>query len=213
MELLKIKKQRKNKRYSLLIIMGIFLFLFSISYLIYNHYENEKQKNTDNQMINEFFEVKEEIIEEKIIQEKQSIKQDIVVNYMGILEIPKINLKRGLFDKNSSRNNVNRNIYILKESTLPDEQSNSHIILASHTGNSNVSYFKNLKKLNMNDDIYFYYKGIKYMYKVSNRYEIEKNGTVELKQTNMSDITLITCIRGTNKQVVYVGNLVSEEDY
>lgn len=213
MESKKVKNQRKNKRYSIIIYLGIFLFFLGVSYLIYNHYENKKQDNLEKEMIEEFFEVEdeEEIIQET--EEEQSVKEEVVVNYMAVLEIPKINLKRGLVDKNSSSNNVNRNIYILKETTLPDEQINSHIILAAHSGNSYISFFRNLKKLDMKDDIYFYYKGVKYIYKVSNKYEIEKTGTTELKQTNMSDITLFTCISGTDKQVVYVATLVGYENY
>ena len=65
----------------------------------------------------------------------------------------------------------------------------------------------------MKDKVYFYYKGVKYIYEVSNKYEIEKTGTTELKQTNISDITLITCISGTNKQVVYVATLIDQENY
>lgn len=65
----------------------------------------------------------------------------------------------------------------------------------------------------MKDKIYFYYNGIKYIYEVSNKYEIQKTGTAELKQTNISDITLITCISGTNKQVVYVATLIEQENY
>ena len=85
--------------------------------------------------------------------------------------------------------------------------------MAGHSSNSYISFFKNLKKLDMKDKINFYYKGVKYIYEVSNRYEIEKTGTTDLKITNKSDITLITCISGTNKQVVYVGNLVDKENY
>ena len=212
MESKKVKNQRKNKRYSLIILLGIFLFFLGISYLLYNHYDNKKQDNIEKEMIEEFFEIEDEeqVVEEE--QQEQPIKQE-VVNYMAVLEIPKINLKRGLFDKNSSSNNVNRNIYILKETTLPDEQINSHIILAAHSGNSYISFFRNLKKIDMKDKIYFYYKGVKYIYEVSNKYEIEKTGTTELKQTNISDITLITCISGTNKQVVYVATLVGYENY
>ncbi|MBQ3474881.1 MAG: sortase [Bacilli bacterium] len=212
MESKKVKNQRKNKRYSLIILLGIFLFFLGISYLVYNHYDNKKQDNIEKEMIEEFFEIEDEeqVVEEE--QQEQPIKQE-VVNYMAVLEIPKINLKRGLFDKNSSSNNVNRNIYILKETTLPDEQINSHIILAAHSGNSYISFFRNLKKIDMKDKIYFYYKGVKYIYEVSNKYEIEKTGTTELKQTNISDITLITCISGTNKQVVYVATLVGYENY
>ena len=213
----KVKKQRKNKRYSLIICMGIFLLFLGTLYFIYNYCQNRKQDIQENQMIEEFFEITNEDAEEIIIEENDKDQEIVIqketVNYMAILEIPKINLKRGLFDKNSSNNNVDRNIYILNETTLPDEQINSHIILAAHSGNSYISFFRNLKKLDMKDKVYFYYKGVKYSYEVSNKYEIEKTGTTELKQTNISDITLITCISGTNKQVVYVATLIDQENY
>ena len=214
MELKKVKNQIKNKRYSIIIYMGIFLFFLGSTYLIYNHYDKIKKSNQDQEMVEEFFEEEsEEVVEEQPQQEEQPIQEEVVVNYMAVLEIPKINLKRGLFDKNSYNNNVNRNIYMLKETTLPDEQVNSHIILAAHSGNSYISYFRNLTKLDMKDKVIFYYKGIKYIYEVSNRYEIEKTGTTELIQTNTSDITLISCISGTNRQVVYVATLIDQENY
>ena len=141
----KVKKQRKNKRYSLIICMGIFLLFLGTLYFIYNYCQNRKQDIQENQMIEEFFEITNEDEEEIVIEQKET------VNYMAILEIPKINLKRGLFDKNSSNNNVDKNIYILNETTLPDEQINSHIILAAHSGTANISYFRNLDKLDIND--------------------------------------------------------------
>ena len=213
----KVKKQRKNTRYSLIICMGIFLLFLGTLYFIYNYCQNRKQDIQENQMIEEFFEITNEDEEEIVIEENDKDQEIVIqketVNYMAILEIPKINLKRGLFDKNSSNNNVDKNIYILNETTLPDEQINSHIILAAHSGNSYISFFRNLKKLDMKDKVYFYYKGVKYSYEVSNKYEIEKTGTTELKQTNTSDITLITCISGTNKQVVYVATLIDKQNY
>lgn len=214
MESKKVKKQRKNKRYSIIIYLGIFLFFLGVSYLIYYHFEKVRQNDTDNQKIEEFFEIediKEEVAEEQ--QEEKPVVQERVINYIGVLEIPKINLKRGLVDKNSSDNNVNRNIYMIKKTTLPDEQTNSHIILAAHSGNSYVSFFKNLTKLSMKDKVYFYYKGMKYSYEISDRYEIKKTGKAELKLTNASDITLISCISGTDKQVVYVATLIEKDNY
>lgn len=213
MELLKKENPIKNKRYSLIIFLGIFLLLLGISYNIYNHYQQKKQDSVDNEKVEEFFEIKEEKdSNEEVSVETPTVKEE-TDNYIGVLEIPKINLKKGIVDKTSASNNVNKNIYTLKETILPDEQINSHIILAGHSGNSYISFFKNLKKLDMKDKINFYYKGVKYIYEVSNRYEIEKTGTTDLKITNKSDITLITCISGTNKQVVYVGNLVDKENY
>lgn len=211
-----IKKEKTNKRYLLIILIGIFFFLFGIFFFTYDYYQKEKQNNIEREKIEEFFEIDEqEEVQEELIpdNEKDSNNEVKEENYIGILEIPKINLKKGLVDKNSSSNNVNKNIYTLKETTLPDEQLNSHIILAAHSGNSYISYFKNLKKLDMKDKVYFYYKNVKYIYEISNKYEIDKTGTTELKITNKSDITLITCISGTNKQVVYVANLIDKESY
>lgn len=213
MELL--KKEKTNKRYLLIILIGIFFFLLGTSFLIFNYYKQEKQNNIEQEKIEEFFEIEEQEEIKEEIKDDEETSSEVVQeeNYIGILEIPKINLKKGLVDKNSPSNNVNKNIYTLKETTLPDERINSHIILASHSGNSYISYFKNLKKLDMKDKVYFYYKNVKYIYEITNRYEIDKTGTTELKITNKSDITLITCISGTNKQVVYVANLIDKESY
>ena len=213
MELLKKENLIRNKRYQLLKILGIFLFLLGILYNIYNHYQKNKKDIIDNYRIEEFFEIKEDETQTEELSVETPIINEENDNYIGILEIPKINLKKGVVDKTSSSNNVNKNIYTLKETTLPDEQINSHIILASHSGNSYVSFFKDLSKLEMKDNIYFYYKGVKYIYEISNKYEVEKTGTISLKINNRSDITLITCISGTNKQVVYVGNLIDKENY
>ena len=214
MEHLKRKNKIKNNRYSILIMIGIYFIFLGSSYLIYNQYNNKKQDSINDELIEDYFKVEDEIIEtpQKEIEEEKPVSKE-KIDYIAVLEIPKIKLKRGIVDKNSSYNNVNRNIYTLKETTMPDEKDNSHIMLASHSGNSYISFFKNLKKLDMKDKINFYYKGVKYIYEVSNRYEIEKTGTTDLKITNKSDITLITCISGTNKQVVYVGNLVDKENY
>lgn len=154
--LCKNKKRKKNKLYSLIICFGILLVFMGISLLIYNNNVNKKLQNNDNQKIEEFFEQEsetEEIVEDVPSTEKVETKE-VVVDYIAILEIPKINLKRGLVNKNSSQNNVNRNIYMLQETTLPDEQENSHILLATHSGNSYISFFKNLNKLKNDDNIF-----------------------------------------------------------
>ena len=42
---------------------------------------------------------------------------------------------------------------------------------------------------------------------------MDKTGNVELKRTNNSDITLITCKGNLNKQIVVIGTLKSKEAY
>ena len=214
MEHLKRKNKIKNNRYSILIMIGIYFIFLGSSYLIYNQYNNKKQDSINDELIEDYFKVEDEIIEtpQKEIEEEKPVPKE-KIDYIAVLEIPKIKLKRGIVDKNSSYNNVNRNIYTLKETTMPDEEDNSHIMLASHSGNSYISYFKNLNKLNLNDKVYFFYKNNKYVYKVIKKYEVEKTGTVKLSKKNSSDITLITCISGTNNQIVLVANLESIENY
>ena len=216
MELKKIKSQRRNKRYSLLIFVGIFLLFFSTTYFIYDYYKKEQNDMNNIKKVETFFE-EEQVIEKNDVQ-SEIVKEDKKVskkaeNYIGILEIPKIKLKRGIVDKKSSNNNVSKNIYVLKETKFPDEEQNSHIILASHAGNSYISFFKNLTKLSLKDKVYFFYKGNKYTYEICYRYEIKKTGKAELKLTNTSDITLISCINGTNKQVVYIAKLIDKQTY
>lgn len=214
MEHSKRKNKIKNKRYSILIMIGVFFIFLGSSYLIYNQYNNEKQDSINDGLIEDYFKVEDEIIEtpQKEIEEEKPVPKE-KIDYIAVLEIPKIKLKRGIVDKNSSYNNVNRNIYTLKETIMPDEEDNSHIMLASHSGNSYISYFKNLNKLNLNDEVYFFYKNNKYVYKVIKKYEVEKTGTVKLSKKNSSDITLITCVSGTNNQIVLVANLESIENY
>lgn len=97
---------------------------------------------------------------------------------------------------------------------MPDIEK-GNFILASHNGNSSVSYFDNLRKLSGGDEIFVYYKGLKYVYRLVNVYEIPKNGKAELRNDeNKTTITLITCKNGDKKkQVIYVGELISKEKW
>lgn len=213
MEHIKRKKQKNNQFYSITIIIGVSLLTLGFIFYGYNYYQKKTNDKIEEKSIEKFFEIEEETsIVEESKEEHPIIKKDDEI-YIGVLEIPKINLKKGLVDKTSPKNNVNKNIYLLKETILPDEQAISHILLAAHSGNSYVSFFKNLRKLEITDKVYFYYKGMKYIYEIFDKYEIEKTGVAKLNQTNMSDIALITCISGTNKQIIYIAKLIDEEKY
>ena len=195
------------------LFMGISFIVISV-FLSFNIYYNSlKLKNIEKEGIeNYIIKSTENISEEseKVIKEN-TIKKN--VNYYAVLEIPKINLKKGLYEKSSYMNNVNRSIYILKESVFPNEQEISNIYLASHSGNSKVSYFKNLYKVNINDYIYLFFNGNKYIYEVYDKYEIDKKGLLHINKTDKSKITLITCKVGTDKQYVFNAELKQVEKY
>ena len=99
--------------------------------------------NEENKAIEEFYQVEEveEIIEEPKQEEVKEEKQEEKINYIAVLKIPKIKLVRGLVDRNSYLNNVKYNVEILKDSASPEEQ-NGNVILAAHSGNARISYFR-----------------------------------------------------------------------
>lgn len=146
--------------------------------------------------------------------EPEPEKPVINYDYIGILEIPKIYLKRGFLDENSIYNNVDYNIAVIKGSTLPDAKNNN-LILAAHSGYCSVCFFDNLYKLSLNDEAYVYYQGIKYSYKIVKIYEVKKTGSVVIyRDTNKNTLTLITCTRNSDtKQTVYILELYNKENY
>lgn len=190
---------------SLLIIFGIGVFIFPY---IYNQYQ-EKQEELK---IEQFF-YKETSKEENIVIEEEKTNLDQENNYIGILEIPIISLQKGFYDVNDINNNVNKNIQIINKSDMPDKV-NGTFILAGHSGSGTFSHFKNLYKLSLNDNVYVYYSGYKYSYKVVNIYDVKKTGKVEIKRaTNKTYLVLITCRDGTDYQIVFIAELLSKEKY
>jgi LPXTG-site transpeptidase (sortase) family protein len=135
-------------------------------------------------------------------------------NYLMILDIPVINVKRGIYNIDDPKNNVDNNITILKQSNMPDVDK-GNVILASHNGNSKVSYFKYLEKLNIGDKAYIYYQGIKYVYEVYKIDIVDKVGTIKInKDSGESNLILISCKNGTkDKQIVYLLKCVSKINY
>ena len=140
-------------------------------------------------------------------QEKINIKnflRDKETPYLLILDIPKINLTKGIYNINDPNNNIDKNIKILNYSNL----NNNTIFLASHSGTSNNTYFNDINNLDINDKIYIYYNKNKYTYLISKIYLIDKTGYLE-KSTDIKDkLILITCSTSqTNKQLILEATL------
>lgn len=137
-------------------------------------------------------------------------KEEPTTNYIGFIEINKINLKAGLVPINSKLNNVNYNVQKMMTSTYPVLEK-SNLILAAHSGNSSISYFKNLYKLNVGDDIKIYYKNNIYVYRLVNIYESLKDGGVDIyRDLEKTTLTLITCTKNNKlTQTIYISELYS----
>lgn len=208
--------KKENRHNDLIKCIGLFLLVCGAFMFIYNQTMKTRLNDENNLKIEEFLEneTNEEIVVEEDIKEETNTSNVSSYDYIAVLEIPSINLKRGLVDPSSKYNNVNYNIQIINKSTMPDVV-NGNLVLAGHNGASYVSFFRNLDKLNINDKIYIYYGGYKYEYSLSKIYDTPKDGNVEVHRDNSkTTITLITCKKNTkDTQVVYIGYLDSKELY
>ena len=208
---------------STIIIIGIIIIVIGFMLGFYEYFEERKNKTFSEMNIllyeTEIPENKEGLKEEEPIingneqqneQPTTQEKEDTNYNYIGFLEIPKINLKRGFLNINSKYNNVDYNVTIINGSTMPDKQNNN-LILAAHSGSCSYCYFDKLYKLQKGDAAYINYNGKEYKYEIVNIYEVEKDGTVAIyRDYNKNTLTLITCTRNSNtKQTVYILELVN----
>lgn len=165
--------------------------------------------NIPNQVIEET--VKEDNPAENVVVEEPK-KEVYVVDYskyLGVLEIPKINLKRGFYNVGNRYNNIRYNVTVVEGSTMPDIV-NGNLILMAHSGTAYISYFANLWKLNVGDSCFVTYAGQKYSYQIVDIYEVEKNGLVRIKRNSeKTTLTMITCTKDNeHTQTVYIAELV-----
>ncbi len=131
--------------------------------------------------------------------------------FIGYLEIKKINLKQGLVSKKSYYNDVEYNIQMLSTSDYPDKKL-GNVILAGHSGYGYLAFFKDLYKLSRGDEAKIYYKNYIYTYKVVNIYDVPKVGKVKInRDVKKSCLTLITCTHNSKtKQTVYILELTKK---
>lgn len=192
----------------ILISLAILIILFIIKFnnenqnmILVNNYIKETtiDSNVDNTL-------KEETV-------KESKKNNYTINYTAVLEIPSISLKRGVVDSTNNFKSINYAISVDKSSNYPNEKGN--FILYAHSGNSNIAFFRNLTKVNINDDVYIFYNGIKYHYVIFDKYDIQKTGKAKVIASNVKNyITLITCNQKRNGyQTVLVGELTESKEY
>ena len=201
-------KKKKNK--SWLAITGFLLLFLGISAITYYVASNKNLDNQEQNALKDFYIKEQEIIEDDKKDEEpknEEVKEHKKIEYIAVLKIPKINLERGLVDPSSYLNNIDYNVQILKNSAMPD-QKYGNVMLAAHSGNARVSYFKNLDKLSINDEVSIDYKGHTYTYKVVNIYDIDKTGKAQIfRNKNTNTLTLVTCRHNTEKQIIIICEL------
>ena len=156
-------------------------------------------------------EIKDVPILENVSEEDKPVRYQIDYSkYTGVLEIPKIGLKRGFYNTGSRYNNIQYNVSVVEGSTMPDVP-NGNLILMAHSGDSYISYFAYLYKLVVGDDCYVTYNQQNFHYRIVDIYEVEKTGAVRISRNyDQTTLTMITCTKDNDHaQTVYIAELVS----
>ena len=228
-----MRKQINKNRDIILLTIGTMLIILSLCLIFYDRVELLKSNVFDEIEMEKYRESnrEEENDEEEIVDDAETDDIDdidlddnpnkkksssgsyslgfdvekVKKEFIGYLEIKKINLKQGFVSKKSYYNDVKYNIQLLSLSDYPDKKY-GNVIMAGHSGLGYLAFFKNLYKLNKGDEAKIYYKNYVYTYKIVNIYNVPKTGKVKInRDIYKTCLTLITCTHNSKtEQTVYI---------
>lgn len=133
----------------------------------------------------------------KINEKEKKMQVQKENDVIGFLNIPRVNIKKKLYNSESSNNVVDKNVSILL--------NNSNVlVLAAHSGSAKNSYFKNLYKLKVNDLVFVDLDNMTLTYRVDKIYTIAKTGFLNIKGLNSNDkkLVLTTCGEKKDTQLI-----------
>lgn len=202
---------------SLLIFVGIITISSNHLLKLRQDVYNDMQIAMSDNIITPNEEKEEEVVDsevgnvtEEIVNQEVSYTNTInYEQYLGVLTIPKIGLKRGFFGLDSRYNTINYNVTLIPGSNMPDVD-HGNLMLMAHSGTAYISFFNTLYKLGIGDDAYVRYQGVDYHYKIANIYNVEKTGKVEIiRDYTKTTLTMITCTKDDDfHQTVYIAELI-----
>lgn len=182
------------KKKTIIILIMIILAITVIAIIGINKFMQYKIKNEEKVLID----IAEDIVSSEenkeiniFIKEELELKDNVI----GILEIPKINLKAPV--KEGTTQDILK--YAIGHFTNSSNW-NGNIALASHNrGNYVAHYFENIKDLQMGDEIIYKTKFGERRYSVTENKQIESTDWSVISKTKDNRITLITCVNNKPK--------------
>lgn len=204
-------KRKERISPSVIAAVSAIAILIGGFFLSYNYIQSKKMMAFD-YMANVFYNNNDNVlIEEDGIKREEPVTDEgpVTNEYIGYLNIPKINLTKGFLDKRSTENDVEKNILVVEGSAYPDVEK-GNLILAGHSGTGWKAFFNDLYKLDKNDVAYVTYKNKIYTYKIVNIYKQPKIGTIAIyRNYDKTTLTLVTCTNFDSKtQTIYIAELV-----
>lgn len=212
-----VRKPNKNKRISPseTAFIGAIITLIGGFFISYNYIESQKIMAYD-YMANAFYDGNQVTVAEnknnQTEEKKEGLSGEITNDYIGYLNIPKINLTKGFLDNRSSENDVEKNILVVEGSNYPDVDK-GNFILAGHSGTGWKAFFNDLYKLSAGDTAKITYKDKTYTYQITNIYKQPKTGKLAIyRNYDKTTLTLITCTNNdSTTQTIYIAELINKE--
>lgn len=186
----------KRKSHISLVIIMLSCALFCCYHIYYRFLENNNKE-----LVKVYYE------ERKEDTSITKINNDQKEEYLGILRIPKINLKEGFYHINSKNNNISKSVTILKESTMPNENG-SIIYLVAHSGSGYLAFFKDINVLTIGDTINLDIGNKDYQYVVNDIYELNKNGKIMVNHNIHDNYLVLSTCGNNNKQLIVTSKLI-----
>ena len=209
-----LKLKNKIKKSHTLLVGSLFIF-FGLTFLCSNYLLRMRDEIFSDMKI-AMMDIVDPVKIEETSPEKQKAEnlEEIFTEvdyskYLGVLEIPKIGLKRGFYSADNRYNRIDYNVTLVPGSNLPDEQ-NGNTLLIAHSGDAYISYFAYLWRLGIGDNAFITYNGVQYQYQIVNIYNVEKSGIVVIhRNVEKNSLTLITCTKDNdNSQTIYIAERV-----
>lgn len=174
----------------------LFSFLFVIAFVyLYSKIDSSlfnKLEEADKITFNYFYNLSDNVERnyKYIIKENTKYKS---IDREWRLEINSINLKAKISEGTDEKT---LNKYIGHFENTKKEKGN--IGLAAHNRGYKVNYFQNIKNLNAGDEIYYFYNGKKYIYKVYEK-RIILDTDWSVLENKKNELTLITCVENRDE--------------
>lgn len=178
-------------RYSTIYINLVSFFITLIIFLFGEYVISNYDTFTKKSSLRAGFQVENisnEIAQENVIQEDTN-EEEKETKENWYLEIPKINLKAPISEGTTSE--VMDDYIGHFEETSKDL---GNIGLAAHNRGYKNNYFRDLKQLQENDEIYYTHNGKTRKYVVTKSTIIKDTDWTYLEETQENTITLITCV-------------------
>lgn len=204
--MLPIKTKMINKKLKFIIPI---LIVIMVGIIFANKIDAFSKEKEEEKQISSFFDLQKELIQDtqKLNPVEGKISKE---DYVGMLEIPKINLQKGFYSMDSKLNTVNIGLEVIKNSKMPDVE-NSELVIAGHSGNGYLAFFKDLNKVEKGDLIYITYQGYQYIYKLKSTTITDKNGEIEVEKEEDSQTLILTTCNPSNRekeQLTLVSSLI-----